>query len=32
MLGQFIAPAGEKVGEDEVGQFVGAIPGLSQFV
>jgi len=29
---QFIAFAREKVGEDEVGQIVGAIPGLSQFV
>ncbi len=29
---QFIAFAREKVGEDEVGEMVGAIPGLSQFV
>jgi hypothetical protein len=29
---QFIAFAREKVGEDEVGAIVGAIPGLSQFV
>jgi hypothetical protein len=29
---QFIAFAREKIGEDEVGQIVGAIPGLSQFV
>lgn len=29
---QFIAFAREKVGEDEVGQIVGAIPGLSQFI
>ena len=29
---QFIAYAREKVGEDEVGALVGAIPGLSQFV
>jgi hypothetical protein len=29
---QFIAFAREKVGEDEVGEIVGAIPGLSQFV
>jgi hypothetical protein len=29
---QFIAFAREKVGEDEVGQIVGAIPGLAQFV
>jgi hypothetical protein len=28
----FIAYAREKVGEDEVGQIVGAIPGLAQFV
>jgi len=29
---QFIAFAREKVGEDEVGAIVAAIPGLSQFV
>lgn len=29
---QFIAHASEKVGEDEVGEFVAAIPGLAQFV
>ena len=29
---QFIAVAREKVGEDEVGEIVAAIPGLSQFV
>jgi len=29
---QFIAYAREKVGEDEVGEIVGAIPGLAQFV
>ena len=29
---QFIAYAREKVGEDAVGEVVGAIPGLSQFV
>ncbi len=29
---QFIAYAREKVGEDEVGAFVAAIPGLAQFV
>jgi hypothetical protein len=29
---QFIAFAREKVGENEVGEIVGAIPGLSQFV
>jgi len=29
---QFIAFAREKVGEDEVGEIVGSIPGLSQFV
>jgi hypothetical protein len=29
---QFIAYAREKVGEDEVGAIVGAIPGLAQFV
>lgn len=29
---QFIAYAREKVGEDEVGEFVAAIPGLAQFV
>lgn len=29
---QFIAYAREKVGEDAVGEIVGAIPGLSQFV
>jgi len=29
---QFIAFAREKVGEDVVGEIVGAIPGLSQFV
>jgi hypothetical protein len=29
---QFIARAREKVGEDEVGEFVAAIPGLAQFV
>ncbi len=29
---QFIAFAREKVGEDAVGEIVGAIPGLSQFV
>ena len=29
---QFIAYAREKVGENEVGEFVAAIPGLSQFV
>jgi hypothetical protein len=29
---QFIAFAREKVGEDEVGETVGAIPDLSQFV
>jgi hypothetical protein len=29
---QFIALAREKVGEDAVGEIVGAIPGLSQFV
>ena len=29
---QFIAHAREKVGEDEVGEIVGAIPGLAQFV
>ena len=28
----FIAFAREKVGEDEVGEIVGAIPGLAQFV
>ena len=30
--GNFIAFAREKVGEDAVGEIVGAIPGLSQFV
>ena len=29
---QFIAFAREKVGEDAVGEIVGAIPGLSQFI
>ncbi len=29
---QFIAYAREKMGEDEVGKIVGAIPGLAQFV
>ena len=29
---QFIAYPREKVGEDEVGEIVGAIPGLAQFV
>ena len=29
---QFIAFAREKVGEDSVGEIVGAIRGLSQFV
>lgn len=29
---QFISYAREKVGEDEVGEFVAAIPGLAQFV
>jgi hypothetical protein len=29
---EFIAFAREKVGEDAVGEIVGAIPGLSQFV
>lgn len=29
---QFIGFAREKVGEDEVGEIVAAIPGLSQFV
>jgi hypothetical protein len=29
---QFIADAREKVGEDALGEIVGAIPGLSQFV
>jgi hypothetical protein len=29
---QFIAYARAKVGEDEVGEFVAAIPGLAQFV
>jgi hypothetical protein len=29
---QFIACAREKVGEDEVGEIVGAMPGLAQFV
>ncbi len=29
---QFIAYAREKVGEDEVGEFAAAIPGLAQFV
>jgi hypothetical protein len=29
---QFIAYAREKVGEDQIGGFVGAIPGLAQFV
>jgi hypothetical protein len=29
---QFIAYAREKVGEDALGEIVGAIPGLSQFV
>jgi len=29
---QFIAYAREKVGEDAVGEVVGAIPGLAQFV
>jgi hypothetical protein len=29
---EFIAFAREKVGEDEVGEIVGSIPGLSQFV
>ncbi len=29
---QFIAFAREKVGEDEVGEIVAAIPGLAQFV
>ena len=29
---QFIAYAREKVGEDEVGEIVDAIPGLAQFV
>lgn len=29
---QFIAYAREKVGEEEVGAFVAAIPGLAQFV
>ena len=32
VTGQFIAYAREKVGEDEVGEIVGAIPGLAQFV
>ena len=32
MIRQFIAYAREKVGEDEVDDIVGAIPGLSQFV
>ncbi len=31
-LRQFIAYARAKVGEDEVGKIVGAIPGLAQFV
>ena len=30
--GSSIAFAREKVGEDAVGEIVGAIPGLSQFV
>jgi hypothetical protein len=29
---EFIAFAREKVGEDAVGEIVGAIPGLSQFI
>lgn len=29
---QFVAFAREKAGEDKVGEIVGAIPGLSQFV
>lgn len=29
---QFIAYARAKVGEDQVGEFIAAIPGLSQFV
>jgi hypothetical protein len=29
---QFIAYARERIGEDAVGEIVGAIPGLSQFV
>jgi len=29
---QFIAYAREKVGENEIGELVGAIPGLAQFV
>jgi hypothetical protein len=29
---EVIAYAREKVGEDEIGEIVGAIPGLSQFV
>ena len=29
---QFIAFTREKVGEDELGEIVGAIPGLAQFV
>jgi hypothetical protein len=29
---QFIAYAREKVGENELGEIVGAIPGLAQFV
>jgi hypothetical protein len=32
VTGQFIAFAREKVGEDAVGEIVGSIPGLSQFV
>lgn len=28
----FLAYARQKVGEEEVGEFVGAIPGLSQFI
>ena len=29
---EFIAYARQKVGEDAVGEIVGAIPGLAQFV
>jgi hypothetical protein len=32
LTSQFIAFAREKVGEDAVGEIVGAVPGLSQFV
>jgi Protein of unknown function VcgC/VcgE (DUF2780) len=32
VTGQFIAFVREKVGEDAVGEIVGSIPGLSQFV